>query len=375
MGKFEFSDFDYLEKRARKQLPTAVFDHAIGYPRRGVTARANVSAFDQVTFNARAAVGFGRRELSVDVLGDRISMPVMLAPVGGLRLVHPAGAPACARAASTAGTISCISMLSGHDVDEIAFAADVPMWQQLYLSHGRRYAEEIIAGAARHSYRALVVTVDCNVQPTKVMPVGINLATARAYGTDVLTRPRWLAGFLRDGAKLEAVNAAVAPRTGEPVLWSDLAWAKELWPGALVVKGIMRVEDARRAVDLGADAIVVSNHGGLHLDGLPSALSALAAVVDAVGGQVEVYFDGGIRRGTDVMKVLALGAKAAFVGRAYVAGLAVGGRAGVDAALAMLRREMDTALGQLGCRSVSELDRTYIEYPGNAAVNSATAGS
>jgi isopentenyl diphosphate isomerase/L-lactate dehydrogenase-like FMN-dependent dehydrogenase len=349
-----------VEDAARRRLPRPLFDRMMGGVGRGSTARRNIAAFDDILFAARAGVGHEDRDLSTTVLGVRVELPVLLAPVGGVRLVNPAGAPAAARAAEAAGTLCAISMLSGHSLTAAAEGDVSRRWQQLYLSHGRARAEATVAEAARLGYGALVVTVDCPVPPRRLVPLRVSLPTALAYGPQLAARPRWLADFVRDGADLEAANAAMGARTNEATTWADVARVREQWPGPLVVKGVLRPDDARRAVDEGADAVVVSNHGGAVLDGLPPTIRMLPEVLAAVGDSVEVLLDGGVRQGTDAVKALALGARAVLIGRPWVAGLAAGGEAGVTAVLDMFRFQIDATLGLLGCPSVAALDRSYL---------------
>lgn len=359
----QFDSYVQAEDLARRRLPRVLYARMMGGAGRASTARGNVSAFDEITLSARAGVGHASRDLRTKVLGTEVAMPILLAPVGGVRLVHPAGAPACARAAERAGTICGISMLAGHPVASAGEGTGALRWQQLYLWYGRQKAEAVIAEAARLGFGALVLTVDSPVPPKRLPPLRVSLQTALTYGPQLAVRPGWVARFVRDGADLEAANLALGARSNEPTVWADLRWIKQLWPGALVVKGILRPDDARRAVAEGADAVVVSNHGGTVLDGLPASVSMLPAVLDAVGDAAEVLLDGGVRQGTDVVKALAIGARAVLVGRPYVAGLAAAGEAGVDAVLDMFRFQVDAALGLLGCASIAELDRSYVNIP------------
>jgi len=359
----QFDSYAQVEDLARRRLPRMLYAQMLGGAGRGVTARGNVSAFDEVTLSARVGVGHASRDLRTTVLGTEVAMPVLLGPVGGVRLVHPAGAPASARAAERAGTICGISMLAGHPVASAGDGTGALRWQQLYLWYGRQRAEEVIAEAARLGFGALVVTVDSPVPPKRLPPLRVSLQTALTYGPQLAVRPRWVARFVRDGADLEAANLAMGTRSNEPTVWADLRWIKQLWPRALVVKGILRPDDARRAVAEGADAVVVSNHGGTVLDGLPSSVSMLPRVLDAVGDSAEVLLDGGVRQGTDVVKAIAIGARAVLIGRPYVAGLAAAGEAGVDAVLDMFHFQVDAALGLLGCGSIAELDGSYVSIP------------
>ncbi|HTW99717.1 MAG TPA: alpha-hydroxy acid oxidase, partial [Acidimicrobiales bacterium] len=215
---------------------------------------------------------------------------------------------------------------------------------------------------ASHGYKALVITVDCPVPPKKPVPITVSLESALRFAPDLATRPGWSIRFFLDGLQLGSANEAMAPRK-KAAVWSDLEWIREAWKGPLVVKGVITADDARRAVDGGADCVVISNHGGLALDGAPATLPALPEVVEVVGDQAEVLIDGGVRQGSDVIKALALGARAVMIGRPYVAGLAIGGEAGVRRMLEMFRHEIDTALAMVGCEDIHALDPSYVSVP------------
>jgi isopentenyl diphosphate isomerase/L-lactate dehydrogenase-like FMN-dependent dehydrogenase len=331
---------------------------------RGLTLKANVGAYDQVSFLPRAAVATEDRVQATSVLGCPVALPVLLDPVGSLRLLHPDGAIAAARAAHDAGTICAVSMIVGHSVREISAATSGPLWQQLYMFNGREYAEQVIAEAWASGYKALVVTVDYPVAAKQPSALGINLKSAMAYAPELMLRPRWTWGFVRDGMRVGLANAAT-PRTSDicTAEWNDFAWIRDQWPGPVVVKGIITPDDARRAVDAGASAIVVSNHGGIVLDGTPGTLSALPAIKRAVGDSVEVLLDGGIRQGSDVVKAVALGARAVLIGRPYVLALGANGEAGVRAVLELFSTQVDRCLGMIGCQDLASLDAGYVRAP------------
>jgi isopentenyl diphosphate isomerase/L-lactate dehydrogenase-like FMN-dependent dehydrogenase len=359
-----FGSYEELEALTRRRLPKALFHDMMHGAGRGVTARRNCIAFDEVEFVPRAAVGWPSRDLTTTVLGTKVSMPVLLSPVGALRLVHPHGAVGAARAARDAGVICAVSMYAGHTPEDVGQAVpDGLRWQQLYLSRGRPRAEQVIAQAAAHGFRALVVTVDTPVSPKRSASISISLRSALEYGPDLVRRPRWLARFLRDGMRLAAANEALGPRVNETALWSDMAWIKERWDGPLVVKGVVTAEDARRAVGAGADAIVVSNHGGMSVDGAPATLTCLQDVIVGADGQAEILLDGGIRQGADVVKAVAMGARAVMIGRPGLAGLGVAGQAGVAAVLEMFRDQVDIVLAMIGCPSVTALDTSFVRIP------------
>lgn len=380
-----YASVEDVRRAARRRTPRMVFDYVDGGARSEVTMRANRAAFDDLVFRPRMAVPVAAPDLSTTVLGTRVELPVLLAPCGGLRAVHPDGESGAARAAHRAGTVFCLSSAAGMTIEDVAAAAPGPRWFQLYFLGGRAGAERLVARAAAHGYDALVVTVDTVVAGVRERDVRngmtagpyVNARNIVRFAPHVAVRPRWLWNFARDGFSVDVANAAalgpggtpmsaVDASTGmyaEPPTWDDMAWLRSQWPGRLVVKGVLTAEDARRAVDLGADAVVVSNHGGRQLDGAPATVRALPAIVDAVGDRAEVLLDSGVRRGTDVIKAVALGARAVMIGRAFVYGLGAHGEPGVDAVLALLRDDVRNNLQLLGCPSVAALDRSFLEPP------------
>ena len=362
-----FDNYDQSVRIARRRLPKSIFTELAGGPDRAVTLRGNVAAFDEILFRPHSAVATAGRDLSTTVLGTTISMPLLVAPVGGLRVMRPEGALATVRAAGAARTIGGVSMSAGHSVTEIAAAADGPLWQQIYMSRGRERAEQVIDEAGKQGYSALVVTVDSAVPPKRRPALRINLQNAIEFAPELIVRPGWTWRFVRDGLQLRAINDAVgATPDAKPKMiaeWADFGWIRDAWKGPLVVKGILTPEDARRAVDVGADAVVVSNHGGLTLDGAMPALRALPGVLRAVGDSAEILVDGGIRQGTDVVKAVAMGARAVLIGRPYIMGLAIAGEAGVRHVLENFRYEIDRTLGFLGVQSIHDVDASFIEVP------------
>jgi isopentenyl diphosphate isomerase/L-lactate dehydrogenase-like FMN-dependent dehydrogenase len=371
----EFSTIAEARDCARRVLPRSLFEALCAGSGDNLTRADNEQAFREVFFRTSAAVTVGTRDIRATVLGTEISLPVLTAPTGGtFDLIHPDREYAIARATAAAGTIGVIAMSPREDeIEAIARAADGALWQQLYLTFGREYAESVIERAWASGYRALVVTVDYLVfgKPT-LPPARFDLATAYRHGPELLMRPRWFLSFLRSGPR-SRLKPVVLPPASEPQIcasWHDFEWISDLWPGPVVIKGIMTSEDARRARDVGASAIVVSNHGGKALDGVPGSLRALPEVVAAVGDDVEVLLDGGVRQGADVVKALALGARAVLVGRPYLYGLAAGGESGIRRVLDIYRLEVETALGQLGCSSLEELDRSRVLFgPGDRSAS------
>jgi len=372
-----------LRRLAEKRVPRAVFDYLDGGAESEITLGENTRAFRDILFRPRQAVAFGQCGLSVTVLGSEISFPAMLAPVGYSRMMHPGGEVAAASAAGEAGTGYILSTISGHKLENVKAATTGPAWYQLYLVGGRPAAEGAIERAQKAGFSALVITVDTAVaglrerDPRNGMKelLGGGIFSKMPFLPEVMSHPQWLAGFLMDGG-LPKLENIVIPGKGpmelldvsaslaqSAVSWADFSWIRQLWKGPLVVKGILTAEDARRAVSEGAAAVVVSNHGGRQLDEVYPTIRALPEVVAAVADQTEVLMDGGIRRGTDIVKALCLGARAVLIGRAYAYGLAAGGYHGVKKAIQILSEDVERTMRLLGCPSVSDLDESYIEYP------------
>ena len=372
-----------LRRVAQRRLPKSVFDYLDGGAEAELTLAENCRAFRDVIFRPRGAVAVADCSLKTRVLGHELSFPAMLAPVGYSRLMHPGGEVVAARAAGLAGTVYILSTISDHKMEDVKGGSAGPVWYQLYLLGGREAAEGALDRARRAGFSALVITVDTPVaglrerDPRNGMKelLGPSLLAKIPYMPDILAHPGWLASFLLDGGvpklqnvvlpgkgPMELVDVAAA-LSHAVVTWEDLRWIRELWSGPIVVKGLLRGDDARRAVDEGAAAVVVSNHGGRQLDSVSPTLRALPEVVAAVNGQVEVLMDGGVRRGSDIVKAICLGARAVLMGRAYAYGLAAAGQAGVSRALEILRCDLERTLRLLGCPSVAALDRSYLEVP------------
>jgi isopentenyl diphosphate isomerase/L-lactate dehydrogenase-like FMN-dependent dehydrogenase len=374
---------DDLRPIARRRLPQAVFDYLDGGAEGEVTLRENCRAFEEVTFRPRHAVAFPQCDLRTRVLGFDLALPFMLAPVGYSRLMHPGGEVAAAREAGRAGTAYILSTISGHALEDVKAASAGPVLYQLYLVGGRAIAEAVIERARVAGFAALVVTIDTPVAGIRERDhrngmkelISGGLRQKLPFLPNILTHPAWLAGFLLDGGLRPLPNVVVPGKGPMPLLdvnaalaaaavsWADFAWIRASWRGPIVVKGILTGDDARRAVDAGAAAVSVSNHGGRQLDGVPASLRALPEVVAAVGDQIEVLMDGGVRRGADVVKALCLGARAVLCGRAYAYGLAAAGDAGVARAIEILSVDLDRTLRLLGCPSVTGLDRSYVSVP------------
>ena len=372
-----------LRHAAKRRLPRVVFDYIDGGAEDEWTLRANRRAFEEVTFRPRCAVATPPCDLSVSVLGTSLSMPLVLAPVGSSRLMYPRGEEAAANAAGAAGIAYTLSTLSGCRLEGVAAASKGPLWYQLYLVGGRDCALSAIERAKAAGFSALVITIDTAVAGMRERDfrngvkelLGGNLWSKLPFVSQLLVKPRWLAGFFADGGLMKFQNVVI-PGTGPMlyadvtaalgdavVTWDDLKWIERAWSGPIIIKGVHTADDARRAVDVGAKALVVSNHGGRQLDGVPPTLRILPEVVASVGDQIEVLLDGGIRRGSDIVKAMCLGARAVMVGRAYAYGLGAAGGAGVGRAIEILRADLIRTLKLLSCPSVADLDRSYVDTP------------
>jgi len=372
-----------LRSAAKRRLPRVVFDYIDGGAEDEWTLRENSRAFEEVTFRPRCAVATPACDLRVSVLGGSLSMPLILTPVGSSRLMYPRGEEAAAGAAGVAGIAYALSTLSGCRLEDVAAASTGPLWYQLYLVGGRDCALSAIERAKTAGFSALVVTIDTAVAGMRERDLrnGVKellsgkLRSMLPFVSQLLIKPRWLAGFLADGGLMKFPNVVVpgkgpmlyadvtAALEHSVVTWNDLNWIRQAWGGPIVIKGIHTGDDGRRAADVGANALVVSNHGGRQLDGVAPTLRILPEVVASVSDRIEVLLDGGIRRGSDIVKALCLGARAVMIGRAYAYGLGAAGGAGVARAIEILRGDLVRTLKLLGCASVAELDRSYVDIP------------
>src|SRR3984885_446415 len=372
-----------LRRLAQRRLPRAVFDYLDGGAETETSLRENVRAFETVTFRPRQAMAVPQCDLRVKVLGHELSFPAILAPVGYSRLMHPDGERAASRGAGEAGTAFILSTISAYSLEEVRAATTGPSWYQLYLLGGRAAAEPALERAWKAGYSALFVTIDTGTAGMRERDIRNGTGQLMSgnwigmipYLSQFFSRPGWVAAYLMDGG-LHKLPNVIVPGQGPMALidvaealansvvtWQDFRWLREVWPGPIVAKGVLTGDDARRAIDVGAAGVVVSNHGGRQLDGVSATLRVLPEIVKAVNGQVEVLVDGGVRRGGDIIKAICMGARAVLVGRAYAYGLAASGAPGVTRAIAILRADLERTMKLLGCASISELDQTYVDVP------------
>lgn len=381
---------------ARRVLPRVVYDFIEGAAMDELAVRRNRQDLEALTLAGRALVDVSSPETGTTVLGSWSPSPLLGAPTALSGLVHPDGEVALARALQRDGSPYVLSGMSSYSIEEVAAAAPGPRWFQLYVWKDRGFVLELLQRAAAAGYRALVVTVDAPRSGARERDLrnGLRIPpriTARAL-LDGALHPRWTASFVHrpriflanmpqgrgsaDGAPEAPVLADELLRQLDPSLtWRDVSWIREQWAGPVVIKGLMRADDALSAVEVGADAVWVSNHGGRQLDDAPSAISVLPAVVQAVAGRAEVYFDSGIRRGSDVVKALALGAQACFVGRPLLYGLAVAGEEGAVHALHILRQELALTLALTGCASIHDIASASLLGPAELGESGRASGS
>jgi L-lactate dehydrogenase (cytochrome) len=376
-----------LRAAARARLPRAVFGYLDGTADDGVTGRDNLAAFSEVLFQPRQALSIAP-DLSTRVLGVDLALPLLLSPVGYCRLLHPRGDYAAAAAARRAGTGYILATGAGTAMEAVA-RENGKLFYQVYKIGGRACAERAILRAGKLGLKGLFVTIDTPVggnreaDPRNGMAalMGTKWLPKLPYVPEIMRHPRWLARFLADGGSPSMPNVVgddgrplPAPDVanalaGANILWEDLDWIRKLWSGTIVVKGIMTADDARRAVEMGADGIVVSNHGGRQLDCVAATLRVLPGIAAAVKGKTTIFLDSGIRRGSDIAKALCLGADAVLVGRAYAYGLAAAGDAGVDRALEILRADLLRTMKLLGAATVKDLTPDLVRLPENFRVD------
>lgn len=376
-------NIDDLRRLAMRRLPRAVFDFADGGAEDEQTLRANHLDFSKLVFRPRVLVDVSQRDQTTTILGQPVSSPLIVAPTGLAGMLWPRGEIAAAQGAANRNVIYTLSTLGACSVEQVAEASNGPLWFQLYVMKDREVTRSLVERARQAGYKALCLTVDLPVlgQRERDLRNGATIPpkiTVRNV-LNVLQRPGWLRRvWLGPNITFQnfvGASTELTPEMGTlwqyvnslndaSVSWDDLAWFRSIWPGPLALKGIMTGEDARRAVAEGVEAIVVSNHGGRQLDSLPSAIEVLTEVVDAVGDRAEVILDGGVRRGTDVVKALSLGAKACMIGRPMLYGLGAAGQAGVERSIEILQKEIDRSLALLGRPTLADLDRTAVRLAG-----------
>ena len=382
MGSAWFESVAEAQRRAKKRLPKGVYGALVAGSERGLSAEDNTRAFAELGFAPHTAGLANERNMDVTVMGQSMSMPVMISPTG-VQAVHPDGEVAVARAAAARGVAMGLSSFASKPIEEVV-AANPQTFFQMYWVGTREEMLARMERARRAGAVGMIATLDWSFAygrdwGSPFIPEKINLEAIRRYAPQVALKPRWLLDFARTGKipDLTVPNMVANPDDPAPTFfgaygmwmqspmptWEDVAWLREQCGGPFMLKGVMRVDDAKRAVDAGVTAISVSNHGGNNLDGTPASIRALPAVADAVGDQIEVLLDGGIRRGGDVAKALALGAKAVMIGRAYLWGLAANGQAGVENVLDLLRDGLGSAMVGLGRSSVADLSREDIVVP------------
>ncbi|MGE0312525.1 MAG: L-lactate dehydrogenase [Lautropia sp.] len=369
---------DDLQRLARRRVPRMFYDYADSGSWTEGTYRANTSDFSQVKFRQRIAVNMENRRIASQMIGQDVAMPVALAPTGLTGMQHADGEILAARAAERFGVPFTLSTMSICSIEDIAAHTGKPFWFQLYVMKDRDFINRLIDRAKAAGCSALVLTLDLQIlgQRHKDIKNGLSAPPKPTIANliNLATKPRWCLGMLgtqrrsfgnivghaKDVTDVSSLGAWTAQQFDPALGWKDVEWIKQRWGGKLILKGIMDPEDARLALDTGADAIVVSNHGGRQLDGAMSSISALPAIVDAVGRRIEVHLDSGIRSGQDVLKAIALGAKGTYIGRAFLYGLGAMGEAGVAKCLELIAREMDVTMALCGLRDIADVDRDIL---------------
>lgn len=372
---------DDLRELARRRVPRAFFQYADHGSYSQSTLRANRADLEAIKLRQRVAIDVDQRDLSTTIIGEPAALPLALAPIGLCGMQFGDGEILAARAAQTAGIPFTLSTMSICSIEQVAAAVDKPFWFQLYVIRDRGFIRELIERAIAAKCSALVVTLDlqilgqrhCDIKNGMTVPPEITVANV----LDIATKPAWALSILKSGKMtfgnlaghvkgMEGVTSLSQWTSSQfdPTLnWSDIEWIRSLWPGKIILKGVLDVDDARIAAKTGASAMIVSNHGGRQLDGAASSISMLPKIADAVGSEIEIMFDGGIRSGQDVLRALALGAQSCMIGRAYIYGLGAGGQAGVAKAIDILRRELDVSMALTGTKSVRNIGRQVIASP------------
>ncbi len=367
-----------LRDLAERRVPRAFFDYADSGSYAEETLRANRADLEKVKLRQRVLIDVDKRDLSTTIVGQKVSLPLALAPIGLCGMQHGDGEILAARAANEAGIPFCLSTMSICSIEDVAEATGKPFWFQLYVIRDRSFIKDLIGRAKNAKCSALVLTVDLQILGQRHRDIKNGLTVPPEIRIknifDIATKPRWalsilrgrrktfgnLAGHVRGMENVTSLSQWTASQFDPTLSWKDVEWVRKLWPGKLILKGILDPDDARRAAKTGADAIIVSNHGGRQLDGTSSSISMLPKIADAVGSQIEIMFDGGVRTGPDILRALALGAKSCMIGRAYVWGLGAGGQEGVAKAIDILRKELDVNMALCGVRNVRDIGRDVV---------------
>ena len=370
-----------LKERARRRVPKRFFDYADSGAFTESTYRANEEDFAKIKLRQRVLVDMTNRSLESTMIGEKVSMPVALAPTGLTGMQHPDGEMLAAQAAEEFGVPFTLSTMSICSIEDVASVTKRPFWFQLYVMRDRDFVANLIDRARDAGCSALVLTADLQILGQRHKDLRNGLSTPPKFTPkhvwQVATRPQWafsmlgtkrrtfrnIAGHAKDATDLSSLAKWTHDQFDPQLSWKDVAWIKERWGGKLIIKGILDPEDAKMAAKTGADAIIVSNHGGRQLDGAPSSISVLPEIVDAVGDKIEVHLDGGIRSGQDVLKALCLGAKGTYIGRPFLYGLGAGGKAGVKLALEIIRNELDITLALCGKRTIADAGPDLLYKP------------
>ncbi|WP_424627990.1 alpha-hydroxy acid oxidase [Bradyrhizobium sp. SYSU BS000235] len=366
-----------LRQIHKRRVPKAFFDYADRGSYAEETLRANRSDMERIKFRQRILVDVASRSLNTTILGEPAALPLILAPIGLTGMQHSDGEIHACRAAHAAGIPYTLSTMSICSIEDVASSVDKPFWFQLYVMKDRGFVKALIERAIAAKCSALVLTVDLQVIGQRHADIKNGMTVPPQWTLskfiDFASKPSWVSGVLRGkrrtfgnlvdamkGSNVNELSVWIASQFDQSLNWKDVEWIRSIWPGKLIIKGILDVADAKEAVKTGAQAMVVSNHGGRQLDGAPSSISVLPEIVQEVGGQTEILFDGGIRSGQDVMRALALGAKSCMIGRAYVHGLGAGGQDGVATAIDVISKELSTTMGLCGVNRIEDIDRRVL---------------
>ena len=378
MSLKEATSIEDLREIHRRRVPRAFFEYCDRGSYSEQTLRANSADLQKIEFRQRVMVDISARSVETTILGEKVSMPLAIAPTGLTGMQHGDGEMLGARAAEKEGIPFCLSTMSICSIEDVKSATTKPFWFQLYVMKDRGFTKSLVERAIAARCSALVLTLDLTVQGQRHRDIKNGLAVPPkiklANVLDVMTKPAWAMGVLRGKRKtfgnldgwlpdmkgVKSLSQWISGQFDASLNWKDVEWIRSIWPGKLILKGILDVEDARIAAGTGAEAIVVSNHGGRQLDGAPSSISVLPAIADAVHDQTEILFDGGIRSGQDVMRAIALGARACLIGKAFLYGLGAGGEEGVRRVIEIIRKEMEVTMVLTGRRNLAEVDRSIL---------------